>query len=334
MFWTRFRIYTLVPAFIIVILLSYFLSKKLRDKDEQTKLIPIKIISIVLLVLELCKQVLSIIRGYDLYHIPLHFCSLFLYFLPIAAFYKGKYKEYFRTLAAVVSACLYLFMCVYPLLIYSDEAIMDIKNFFTGNVSSFFQLHAVLFHNIALLPFLFFAFEDICKHDTKRDIKIIIIGFAIYSVVSATIGNIFDINFNNFVHSNAPFLENLRLSLVDKLHTLGQIVYVIIVAIGTIIVPILAYLFLKLFEKLFVDIKVGIKTTIVTTALVALGLIITIFNKGIGMVVCSVVTMIAVSAGIPTLLNVIKEKNKKYMLIDIALLVVCVLSIVLQGIML
>ncbi|MBO4666714.1 MAG: YwaF family protein [Bacilli bacterium] len=331
MFWSRFRAYTLIPVFLFIILSSYFLYKALKNKDEKTRMIPIVVVTIVLLVLEFFKQLLSIIRGYDLYHIPLHFCSLFLYFLPLASFYKGKYKDVFRTLAGVISTCLFLFMAIYPLLIYPDNDVNLMKEFFRGDdIYRFFQFHSVIFHNFALFSFFFFAFSNVAKHDTKRDIKVIIIAFLIYSVIAGTLANVIDTNFNNFRHCNADFLENVRLSLVNGMGAFGQVIYVIMISIGTIIVPILAYLFLKLFEKLFNKVEVGLNTSFVLSVLVLLGVLITLFNTGTGMFVCSIFLVVLLSCAIPTLLNAISLKNKKYIIWASVFTLVGIITMILE----
>ena len=49
-------------------------------------------------------------------------------------------------------------------------------------------------------------------------------------------------------------------------------------------------------------------------ALLTLGLIISIFNKGLGLFVCSIFLVVLLSSAIPTLFNSIKEKKMKYIL--------------------
>ena len=51
------------------------------------------VLAVILLLLEVGKQTLSIMRGYSLYHIPLHYCSLFIFMLPVMAFYRGKHMD-------------------------------------------------------------------------------------------------------------------------------------------------------------------------------------------------------------------------------------------------
>lgn len=330
MFWTKFRVITLVPAFFVIILVSYFVSLLLKDKSEKVKLIPIQVITIILLVLEFFKQLFSIIRGYDNYHIPLHFCSLFLYFLPIAAFYKGKYKEHFRTIAAVVSACLFLYLAIYPDLIYGDGNIRRIPDMFKGDYTAFFDFHTVAFHNIALFPFFFFSFQNLCKHDTKRDIKAILIAFGIYAVVAATVANTAEINFNNFHSCNAPFLESVRLAMIESMGWFGQLIYVLIIAVGTLIIPLIAYFVLKLFEKMINDVKTGLVASIASTSATIIGLIIYIINASTGAFILSIVSMFATSLVLPTFINSIRGKQIKPLIITSALLVVNIVAFVLE----
>ena len=112
MFWTPLHAYTLIPEFIVFIILAYVLSRVLKNKDYETQLIPLKVATSLLLILEVAKQIMGFVTGYSLYWIPRHFCCLFLYFHPIACFYKGKYRDKFMMIAGVVSAGLFLFMTV------------------------------------------------------------------------------------------------------------------------------------------------------------------------------------------------------------------------------
>ena len=251
MFWTSLHAYTLIPQFIVYIVLAFILSRLLKDKDYEKQLLPLKICTILLLVLEVIKQLRGFIVGYDSYWIPLHFCSLFLYFHPIACFYKGKYRNTFMLIAGVVSACLFLFMAVYPNIVYSDDAIRSMWAYTTGRGGGFSELHTVLFHGIGLFTFFLFIFQGLIKFETKKDIKTVIITYAIYCLFVGPFAQLIDVNFNNFVHSNAPFLEDLRLNIINSTGKfLGQTIYVVMISIGTIIVPLIAYFVLRGLTKL------------------------------------------------------------------------------------
>lgn len=252
MFWTSLHAYTLIPQFVFYIVLAFILSRVLKNKDYETKLLPLKICTILMIILEAIKQIRGFIVGYDRYWIPLHFCSLFLYFHPIACFYKGKYRNIFMLNAGVVSTCLFLFMVVYPNLIYSDDAIRSMWNYTTGRGGGFSELHTVLFHGIALFTFFLFIFQGLVKFDTKKDIKVVIITYAIYCLFVGPFAQIIDTNFNNFVHSNAPFLEDFRLKIISSTSNfIGQTIYVVMISIGTILVPLVAYFVLRGLTSLF-----------------------------------------------------------------------------------
>ena len=252
MFWTPLHAYTLIPQFVFYIALAFILSRLLKNKDCETQLLPLKICTVILLLLEAAKQITGIVTGYDTYWIPLHFCSLFLYFHPLACFYKGKHRDSLILIAGVVSTCLFLFMAVYPNVIYSDEAVRSMWRFVTGRGGSFFELHTVLFHGIGLFTFFLFVFQGLAKFNTRKDVKLLIVTYGAYCLIAGPIAQIIDTNFNNFVHSNAPFLENIRLAVIESAGpVLGQIVYVLIISAGTILVPLIAYFVLKALTGVF-----------------------------------------------------------------------------------
>ena len=89
-FWTYKHFITLVPAVICMIVITFVLNRLLRDKPLKIRMIPFQIIAFILVVSEIIKQVISIRNGYDLYHIPLHVCSLFVILIPLMAFYDKK----------------------------------------------------------------------------------------------------------------------------------------------------------------------------------------------------------------------------------------------------
>ena len=91
--WEKEQIQTLLPAIGVMVILAIILRLTLGKREEKVRRIPLQIIAVILLLLEVGKQTLSIMRGYSLYHIPLHYCSLFLYVLPVMAFYNVKYKQ-------------------------------------------------------------------------------------------------------------------------------------------------------------------------------------------------------------------------------------------------
>ena len=75
---------------------------------------------------------------------------------------------------------------------------------------------------------------------------LVVITYGLYCLIVGPFAQLIDTNFNNFVHSNAPFLENVRLSIRNSIGEIpGQTVYVLMISAGTVLVPLLAYFILK-----------------------------------------------------------------------------------------
>ncbi len=252
MFWTPLHAYTLIPQFIVYAAIAFILSRALKNKDLETRLLPLKICTVLLLILEAAKQITGVVTGYSTYWIPLHFCSLFLFIHPFACFYKGKHRDKLLLLAGVVSTCLFLFMAVYPNVVYSDDAIRSMWDYITGRGGSFFELHTVLFHGIGTFTFFLFIFQGLARFNTKKDVPLAIMTYGLYCLIVGPLAQLIDTNFNNFVHSNAPFLEEIRLGIINSLGAfLGQTVYVLMISAGTILVPLIAYFVLHGLTALF-----------------------------------------------------------------------------------
>ena len=154
--WSPAHIKTLLPALVVMILLSIALRAWLGKKDLKIRMIPLQIIAVFLLILEVGKQAVSFSRGYALYHIPLHFCSLLLFTLPAMAFYKGKYTQQVRAIGTATCGAIFWLTALYPCLIYSAG---NIEGFF----SNFLDAHTVLFHNLAMLAFLLIVITIVRK---------------------------------------------------------------------------------------------------------------------------------------------------------------------------
>ena len=95
--------------------------------EDSVRMIPLQIIAVLMILLEIGKQLTSFSQGYDLYHIPLHFCSLVLFMVPIMAFYNGKHTQIIRTITAALCSSVTLLVLIYPVLIYSAD---NIRGFF------------------------------------------------------------------------------------------------------------------------------------------------------------------------------------------------------------
>ena len=88
--WTVQHIRTVLPALAGMLVLAAVLRLVLRKQSWEIRMIPMKVLAVAIVLLEIGKQVVSAQGEYNLYSIPLHFCSLFIFMLPAFAFYRGK----------------------------------------------------------------------------------------------------------------------------------------------------------------------------------------------------------------------------------------------------
>jgi hypothetical protein len=190
-------------------------------------MVPVQIITVVLLLLEVGKQGVSLSRGYDLYHIPLHVCSLFLFIMPAMAFYHGKHCQGVRAVAAAFCTAVFALMMIYPNLIYSAG---NVENFFV----SYLDFHTVAFHNLVMLLFMLLLALNL--HSTEKGKGKAIVLFTIcYCIVASSMAHVLKTNFANFYHCNIPPLEQLRLKVTEVLGVVPtQLLYVLIVSALTV----------------------------------------------------------------------------------------------------
>lgn len=242
--WSQNHVKTLLPSFIVMIILGVILRIFLGKKPEKIRMIPFQICTVFLLVLEIIKQVKSFINGYDLYHIPLHFCSLFLYLLPLMSFYSGKHKDRVRAVTTTVCGALFMLMAIYPSVIYSGEAI-------AGTFNNFWDFHTTVFHTVATFTFVLIVCLDLHTPNFKKDMVSVLVFIAVYCVIAGSMAQILQTNFNNFYHCNVPPLEDLRVSLQSTLgYPLTQTLYVVVVSIVNLIFVTLAYNLFRLLSYL------------------------------------------------------------------------------------
>ena len=218
--WSPAHIKTLLPAMGVMLLLSILLRVLLGKKDLKIRMIPVQIIAVILLALEVGKQVVSFSRGYDLYHIPLHFCSLILFTLPFMAFYNGKYAKQVRAVGTATCGAVFWLTAIYPCLIYGAG---NIEGFFTN----YLDAHTVLFHNLAMLAFMLIVALDLHIPAAKGEHKLIIVFLTAFCVIAAVASQLLQTNYAGFYHCNVPPIEEFRLMLQPIIgYWPAQLIYV------------------------------------------------------------------------------------------------------------
>ncbi len=223
--WTAEHAITLLPSLAVMIIIGLLLRMLIGKKDVKIRIIPIQIIAILLVILEIGKQILSFQRGYDLYHIPLHFCSLFIFMLPAMAFYRGKRTQVVYAITSSLCTAVFCLMLIYPNLIYSAG---NIEHFF----DDYFDFHTVAFHNLVMLAFVLILALNLHIPVAKGEAKAVTLFMLGFCAIAASMAQILKTNFANFYSCNIPVLDALKNSIAPVLgSTLTQIIYVLIVAL-------------------------------------------------------------------------------------------------------
>ena len=222
--WSAEHAKTLPPAVALMIVIAVILRITIGKKDIKIRMIPFQIVACLLFALEVGKQAASLMKGYDLYHLPFHFCSLFIFMMPVMAFYKGKHRAAVTAITSAICMATTFLTLVYPCLIYGAG---DITNSF----GSYFSFHTVVFHNLVIFGLILILALDL--HTPKpKETKAVIVFTICFCVVSATMAQLLQTNFNNFYSCNIPPLESLRQSIQGILgYGITQALYIVIVTI-------------------------------------------------------------------------------------------------------
>lgn len=232
-----------------MIIIALVLNKFIGNKPLKIRMIPFQILAVLLFISEIGKQVISFSRGYNLYHIPLHVCSLFIPLIPLMAFYNGKHKEAVKTITCSVTMALMMFMAIYPNLIYGS---WNITNFF----NDYFDFHTVFYHNVVIFEFILIIvlrLHHIGEGKHVRNMALLGVGF---SAVAGTMSQILKTNYANFYTCNIGPINDFVNTIKDALgYTVGQTIYVIILGILHVLFFIGCYYLYRAIDKLNIRLR-------------------------------------------------------------------------------
>lgn len=245
--WTVTHARTVLPAVVGMLLLAALLGRILNNKPEKTRMLPMQVIAVLLLLLELGKQVISLMRGYDLYHIPLHYCSLFIFAIPAMAFYRGRHAGKVRAVTSALCASVFLIMLIYPSLIYSAE---DVRGFFREYMS----FHTVAFHNLVMLSFVLILALRLHQPEKRGEPGAICVFMLCYCTVAAIAAQLLKTNYANFYQCNIPPLESVRQWVQARAgYGFTQFLYILAVTAVTLLFTLMAYWIYRGLQKVLIS---------------------------------------------------------------------------------
>lgn len=251
--WSKEHAVTMLPTLAVMLVIAGVLRLTLGKKDMKIRMIPVQVIACILFAIEVGKQIHSFSGGYDLYSLPFHFCSMFIFMLPAMAFYRGKYLSQVRAITAAISSAMSLLLFIYPCLIYSAS---DVTNYF----SSYMAFHTVTFHNLVVFAFVLILALDLHTPMPTGEQKTVIWFIVGFCAISATMAQALKTNFNNFYTCNIPPLETVRLMVQDAVGPVpAQVMYILIVTVLDILFVWGSYWLYRLLRKVLTkeEIKVS-----------------------------------------------------------------------------
>ena len=202
----------ILPIMIVVLLIfAIGICLLTRNKSEKIKRLPLFIITIIILALEVAKQIYNLCIGYDLWAIPLHFCSLFMFFYSFSNFGKGKLRRF----GDIMTVCCTFLVIVLFYLNPSNIIGESCENVF-ANFSNF---HTFTYEHLLFLYYFIFLGSNLIVAKFS-DLIYIIIGISSYAVVAITFAFSLNVNFCSILHNSFAPLEAIRTAC-------GNIVYLI-----------------------------------------------------------------------------------------------------------
>lgn len=247
-FWTIDHVKTVLPFIFISFLLTYVIAFFLRDKKESIKIIPIRIVIVLLDVLEIIKLIyLAVNKTITLFSIPLHLSSLFVFIGPIYCLYTYKRENRF---AKAINSTFYAYTLVEAILITLNPNIVysssSINTFFT----SFNSFHSIFYHDSMYVICFLLVMLKMVKSDVKKDLINVAICMVPFFVFEAIMANILKTNYNNMYYCSIDFIDAVRVKWTNFSPFFGQLLYVVIMICVNMIVLLLGCFLNKYLTKL------------------------------------------------------------------------------------
>ena len=217
----------------LTVFLAVFLGRKFRNCTPEEKDRVVKVAAVVIVCCELFKIVLISIRAHDPWKfrsmLPLFLCSINLFTIPIAAFCRGKFKEY-----AQDSVFMYGCLCM---LAGSYLA----ANYFDGSpVLSFDPMMSVTTHCIAGFCSLYLGIAGCIRARLRCFLQSLLLIVGIEGI--ALLANLWNRGSDGEYESNYMFLSNSAGTPFEIFNTIAggnQILYTLQVAASYLVYALL-----------------------------------------------------------------------------------------------
>ena len=236
------REFIVMPITLLIIMVLSYITYKLYKNDKNDRELPLQAVTIIILVLEVAKQIRNIISGFDPWNLPLHYCSLFVFFFPFAQFGNEKSRRFFKPVsfccALTVSVALYI--CPSAIMGHACENILYKFSYF----------HTFFFHQLVVLyTFLSIVLNDyIPKKENYKSVSTVL---TVYSIIAIVMCYLLDFNYCNYLYNSLKPVDEIRLEIGQFLYSVA--IFIIVVG-GTALVSYLYYfIYNKIINKKRID---------------------------------------------------------------------------------
>ena len=219
--YTKAECVVLPIAFLIMLLFSLLLRVLLLNKGEKIKRIPFLVVTILMVGGEIAKQIRGIIVGYDLWWIPLHFCSTFFLWFSLAEFSKGEIAKRMKSVAFLASFCVVVAIYLSPRSIIGSACEHILSDFLTA--------HSFFFHQLIIFYFLLSLALNRVKIQ-KKDVLYWTICMSSYFLIALVSAYALDTNYFSIRYFPLEVIDSFRI-------VYGQAWYNFIQALVLILLP-------------------------------------------------------------------------------------------------
>lgn len=175
----------------------------LRKKKQFKRRIPLQIITLIVVIIEIVKQIYYHDNpDFTYYVLPLHFCSLFMVLMPLSQFFGNKVGNIFKPMTFVYSCLVFILVLANPNALIGQST-SDI-------LGSFHNIHTFVFHFSVIAYFIFSIALGDYQPKFRHCINVSC-GIAVYASYAIPCSYHLQTNYVNILYCYFEPLENFRL---------------------------------------------------------------------------------------------------------------------------
>jgi hypothetical protein len=211
--YTKSELTVLPIAFSVMLAITLFLRLGLKGRSEKLKRAPFFVITVTMVAGEVVKQLRGLFVGYDLWWIPLHFCSTYFIWFSLAEFTRGEFSKRMKNVAFLASAVLFFAFYSQPRAIISSACEDIFRDFSTA--------HSFFFHHLALLYFMLSVGLEQVKVGVK-DIPYWTVGMGVYYLLAVGCAFALNVNYFSVLENPVPLFDAVRVRCSQLVYNLLQ----------------------------------------------------------------------------------------------------------------